>query len=181
MFREDFSDLTTVKFQVKMKPAALEIYKKVFPGCNLEDLRGNGFKVHILDKEFGIDALLNMKSGQWFSIQEKYRKNYFLKFGDFTQEFMNATGSNNESPGEWFKLGAQLYFYGWANTNETDFEKWCIIDIPRYKLLVEQAGGLNKIGTLKVNKLHGRSSFYTIPIQRLFSCFVADHRGYRKK
>ena len=118
-----------------------------------------------------------MKSGQWISIQEKYRKNYFLKkHGDFTQEFMNAAGTEHESPGEWFKLGAQLYFYGWATNDESDFEKWFIMDIPRYKFVVESAGGLHKLGRLCQNKEHGKASFYSIPIKHLLNCFLCDYR-----
>jgi hypothetical protein len=173
-----FEDLETVKFQEKMKPAARRIYQRIFPGCEIEDLRADGVKVHVLDKEFGIDSLLNFKSGQWISIQEKYRKNRFLKYCDFTQEYMNGAGTQYEAPGEWFKLGAQLYFYGWANANETDFEKWCILDVPKYKLLVECAGGLEKIGRLVSNKKHGKASFYAIPIKKLRPCFLYDYRQF---
>jgi hypothetical protein len=72
----EFENLSTVKFQMKMKPSAIRIYKKLFPGSELVDLRENGVKIHILDKEFGIDALLNLVGGQWVSIQEKYRANF---------------------------------------------------------------------------------------------------------
>jgi hypothetical protein len=177
----EFNELSTVKFQQKMKPAALRIYRKIFPYCQIEDLREKGFKVHVLDKEFAIDALLHFTSGQWISIQEKYRDNSALTFGDFTQEFMNAVDTEYESPGEWFKLGAQLYFYGWANKNETDFEKWFLMDIAKYKILVDCAGGLDNIGKLRHNYKHGRASFYAIPVQKLISCFVVDYRQYKDK
>ena len=171
-----FDKLDTVQFQTKMKPAALRIYQGLFPGCTILDLRERGAKVHILDKEFGIDSLLTTRRGQWFSIQEKYRRNNALHYLDFTQEYMNGCGTPGESPGEWFKLGAQLYFYGWANATESDFEKWAILDVARYKLLVEQHGGLEKIGSYQVNQHHGRASFFAIPIRILESVFVADYR-----
>ena len=178
----NFNNLSTVKFQEKMKPAAERIYQKIFPRSRLVDLRQDGFKVHILDQEFGIDALLYLKSGQWVSIQEKYRKNYALKYLDFTQEFVNGHGTKHESPGEWFKLGAQLYFYGWANKEESDFEKWAIIDIVKYKMLIENNGGFEAIGgKMRYNKTHGSASFYAIPIQKLKSCFVCDYRNLLKK
>ncbi|MBU1289911.1 hypothetical protein KKG85_01565, partial [Patescibacteria group bacterium] len=132
----DFSDLSTVKFQEKLKPYALEIYQNLFPGCYLQDLREEGVNVHILDKEFGIDSLIVLKSQQWISIQEKYRDYKFLitpylqvepPYPDFTQEFKNGYGTNYEQPGEWFKLGAQLYFYGWANETNTEFERWVLL------------------------------------------------------
>jgi len=176
----EFNDLTTVQFQRKMRPAAIAIYQKVFPGCHIEDLREQGTKVHVLDKEFAIDALVYLPSGQWISLQEKYRDNGAMKYLDFTQEFLNAHGTKNETPGEWFKLGAQLYFYGWANSAETDFEKWLLMDVVKYKMLIEDLGGIEKVGTLRHNKKHGKASFYAIPIKRLSACFVADYRQYKQ-
>lgn len=174
----EFNNLSTVKFQQKMKPAAIRIYQRIFPGCYLEDLREEGVKVHILDKEFAIDSLLHFPSGQWISIQEKYRSNKYLERLDFTQEYMNAFGTEHENPGEWFKLGAQLYFYGWANKRNDDFEKWVILDIAKYKLLIELSGGLSKIGTFFKNDKYGKASFYAIPINLLSPAFLYDYRKY---
>jgi hypothetical protein len=176
----EFNNLSTVKFQEKMKPYARNIYKKVFPGCEIQDLREKGFKVHILDKEFGIDSLINFESGQWISIQEKYRKNSALKYCDFTQEYMNAVGTKFENKGEWFKLGAQLYFYGWANELENDFQKWVILDVAKYKLIVEKNNGLKNLGNLKNNFYHGNASFYAIPIMKLKDCFLITYKDLLK-
>lgn len=173
-----FNSLSTVRFQQKMRPAAVRIYQRIFPDCRVEDLREEGGRVHVLDKEFGIDTLIHFSSDQWVSVQEKYRKNDAIRYLDFTQEYKNAVGTPHESNGEWFKLGAQLYFYGWANKAETDFEKWVILDIPKMKLLVEEAGGLDKIGSLRQNREHGRASFYCIPIKKLIPAFVYDYRSY---
>lgn len=175
----DFSRLSTVQFQQRMKPAALRIYQRVFPGSVLEDLREKGVKVHVLDQEFGIDALIRFNGGQWISIQEKYRTHNALKWLDFTQEYMNGEGTSLEARGEWFNLGAQLYFYGWANKDESDFEKWAILDIAKYKLIVENAGGLQCIGTKRQNRRHGRASFFAIPMRRLTPAIIADYRAYR--
>jgi len=177
----EFKNLSTVEFQEKMKPAALKIYNKIFPGCRVEDLRESGVNVHILDKEFGIDALIYLNGNQWISIQEKYRRNAALKYMDFTQEYMNGVGTKYENPGEWFKLGAQLYFYGWSNKEENAFEKWALLDIVKYKLFVQSVGGLDKIGTLQQNKKHGSASFYAIPINILKrgGCFITDYKQIR--
>jgi len=177
---KSFDSLATVQFQERMKPAALRIYRRLFPGCEVEDLRKEGVKVHVLDKEFGIDSLLTTKQGQWFSIQEKYRAHKWIQYLDFTQEYMNAAGTEHESPGEWFKLGAQLYFYGWANEAETDFEKWAILDVAAYKLLVERAGGLAAIGTKRQNRIHGRASFFAIPIEKLQPAFVYTYHDLER-
>lgn len=169
---KNFNDLQTVKLQQQLKPAASRIYEKIFPNSHIEDLREDGFKVHILDKEFGIDALLKFDHGQWISIQEKYRNNNALRYGDFTQEYMNG----NDTEGEWFKLGAQLYFYGWGNLDNTDFEKWFIMDIAKYKLIIEKLGGIEKVGRLQKNYIHGSATFYSIPIKVIQSAFITDYR-----
>lgn len=174
-----FNELSTVQFQMKMKPAALAIYQRIFPGSTIEDLREHGVNVHILDKEFGVDALWHLESGQWISIQEKYREHAALSFLDFTIEYKNAVGTYYESKGEWFKLGAQLYFYGWANKDNTGFEKWAILDIPRLKQWIELHGGLEAVGVLNQNKKHGKASFYAIPIQDLEPCFFMDYRQFQ--
>ena len=176
--RIPFNEMPEVKFQRGMKPAALSIYRRVFPGSRIEDLRETGVNVHILDQEFGIDALLHLSSGQWISIQEKYRRYRYLRYADFTMEYMNAVGTPFEGPGEWFKLGAQLYFYGWANETETDFEKWAIINIPEFKALVERKGGLEKMGSLKQNSRAGRASFYAIKMKDLRPAFFATYLDF---
>lgn len=179
-----FSSLLTEKFRERMRPHAIKIYERLMPGCEIEDLREDGVKVHILDKEFGIDMLANLPSGQWITMQEKYRDHKFLVnpklqvepgTPDFTQEYMNAAGTRHQSKGEWFKLAAQLYFYGWAEEDESGFAKWVILDIAKYKLLVEEAGGLGQLGVLKQNQRHGSASFYAIPITRLRPAWVVWH------
>lgn len=163
-----------------MKPAALKIYSKIFPDCELKDLRERGVRVHILDKEFGIDSLINLKSRQWISIQEKYRTYYYYKtFGaDFTQEYFNAVGTIYENPGEWFSLGAQIYFYGWADEKEENFFKWALIDIVKYKIIVEKAGGLEKFGKLQQNIKHGSSNFYSFPIKKIKNAFITTYKDF---
>jgi len=171
-----FNQLPTVKFQIDMKPHALEIYQRIFPGCHIQDLREQGVKVHVLDKEFGIDSLCVLKSGQWFSIQEKYREFIFWQqYRDFTQEYKNADGTEQESPGEWFKLGAQLYFYGWANETKTAFYAWLLLNIPIYKQIIENIGGIERTGKKRFNYEHGRASFYGIPLSVIKDAIIFSH------
>ena len=182
MGNQSFDNLTTEKFRVRMRPHAVAIYEQLFPGCTIEDLREQGVRVHVLDKHFGIDTLATFATGQWISIQEKYRTHPYLvnprlrinpRCPDFTQEYKNAVGTKYEEVGEWFKLGAQLYFYGWASEDESRFEKWLLMDIARYKLLVEERGGLAAIGKMRQNNRHGRASFYCIPINELKPAWIA--------
>ncbi len=175
---KNFDNLRTEIFRKKLRPAAIKIYHKVWPGCEIQDLRTEGIKVHILDKEFGIDTLTTFKSGQWISIQEKYRSYArWSKYKDFTQEYKNADGTIYESPGEWFHLGAQLYFCGWANKSETDFQHWFLMDIAKYKLTIEKLGGLGSVGILKFNEKHGKASFYAIPIETIKHTFLITSKS----
>jgi len=160
-----------------MRPHAWAIYETIWPGCKIDDLREQGIKVHVLDKEFGIDTVATFAKGAFITLQEKYRKNTYLRFGDFTQEYMNASGTEHEEQGEWFHLAAHLYFYGWANETETGFEKWLIMDVAKYKLLVEEAGGLDSIGELRQNNFHGRATFYSIPLKTIWPAVLLTHHG----
>lgn len=180
-----FDELSTTRFQLAMRPVARALYAQLFPGCTVQDLREAGNKVHILDKHFGIDTLISLPDGQWFTVQEKYRQNKYVralslrvdrKCPDFTQEFKNADGTQYETPGEWFTLASQLYFYGWASEDNASFEKWVLLDIAKYKLLVEKSGGLDAMGKKFFNREHGRSSFYCIPVLKLRPAFIASHR-----
>ena len=175
---DDFSKLSTVQFQEIMKPAALKIYQQVFEGCTVEYLNGNNGKAHVLDQHFGIDALIHLPSGQWISVQEKYREFDAIKYLDFTQEYMNSHGQQNESKGEFSKLGAQLYFYGWADQSNNKFEKWFLMDVLKYKLTINAKGGLDEVGKLKQNEKHGSASFYSIPLKTIKNCFITDYRDH---
>ena len=155
------------QFQLQMRPAAIRIYQELFPGSRVAHLEGEQGQAHPLDAELGIDALIRMTRGQNLSVQEKFRRHSYMGYWDFTQEYRNAVGTPHEEPGEWFKLAAQVYFYGWANAAGTDFAAWALIDIAKYKMLVEQAGGLGNIGTHKQNRRHGSADFYAIPIGKL--------------
>ena len=166
---------TDLQFQEIMKPAALKIYREIFPGCEVVYLTGADSEVHELDREMGIDARIELPTGQHIALQEKYRRHYSLRFRDFTQEYKNAVGTQYESKGEFFKLAAQAYFYGWANESATDFEAWILFDILKYKLLVEQAGGLDNMGRYMQNDKHGRASFYCIPITRIDRAIMESH------
>ena len=169
-----FEELSTVAFSRALEPAARAIYSRLWPGCRVEYLRNDDGSPHTLDQNFGVDALVVLPSGQYLTMQEKYRDHDALKYADFTQEYKNGDGSN----GEWFHLAAQIYFYGWANKAANNFEKWFLMSIPKYKLLVEAAGGLREMGEYRKNNKHGKASFYCIPPEKIQSAFLTDYRQF---
>ena len=172
----------------RLQPAANRIYGEVFPGATRspvatalrEALTARGLNAEkissfalLLDQEMGIDAIITMPDGSNMTVQEKFRRN--VRYRDFTQEFRNAVGTENESPGEWFKLYPQLYMYGWESNRQGEFEAWALINVVAYKQLVTASGGLAKIGQHRQNRRHGSADFYAIPISALKSAFIASH------
>lgn len=171
----EFNKLETEVFRKKLQNKAIEIYKSIYPDCTYSrELDINK------DKQYSIDATLIFKDGQKLTLQEKFRKYDTLispslqiqpPYPDFTQEYKNGVGTKYENLGEYFKLFAQIYFYGWANKEETDFLRWVIIDIPKYKDLIQKKG-IENLGVLMQNRKHGAASFYAIPIINLKECFL---------
>ncbi len=155
------------RFQRGMRPVVTRIYEGLFLGCRVEHISGQPGEPNPLDSELGIDAKIHLTQGQWISVQEKFRRHEWLKALDFTQEYYNAVGTEYEEPGEWFHLAAHVYFYGWANESQDDFAAWALLDVLQYKLLVDRAGGLHKLGKLRQNRAGGSASFYAIPIGNL--------------
>ena len=161
-------------FERRMRSPVEEVYQTYFPDCRVRYTREHD-ELRPFDEHFAIDTILELRSGQIITAQQKCRRNQYLKYKDFTQEFMNAAGGIYETPGEWFHLAAQLYFYGWANQAEDGLAAWVVLDVVRYKMLVEQAGGLDKVGTLRKNRVHGRASFYVIPMEILLPTFIGSY------
>ena len=151
------------------------VYQTYFADCKVKYTREQA-ALRPFDDHFAIDTVLELRNGGIVTAQQKCRRySYFLRYRDFTQEFMNAAGTIYESRGEWFHLASQIYFYGWANQAENGLVAWLLLDVVKYKMLVEQAGGLDKVGTLQKNRVHGSASFYSIPMSVLRPAFIASH------
>ncbi|MCB0374999.1 MAG: hypothetical protein KDD04_03675 [Sinomicrobium sp.] len=168
----DFSELPTERFRRKMHPHVISIYKDIWG----ESIEYDQTPVQV-DKDASIDRKITLPSGQIITLQEKIREYRFLvnpklqvcpPIPDFTQEFKNGHGTVCESVGEFFKLYAQYYFYGWANKYQTDILRYVILNVPDYKHILESRG-IESIGKLKFNKTHGRASFYAIPLPEILS------------
>lgn len=116
-----------------------------------------------MDKELAIDTFLYFADGSVLTLLEKTRKNHFLKYNDFTFEYYNDPAIKDE--GEWFKLAAQLYFYGFANKAETGYEKYYLINIPELRLYLKNDIGIEKLTEkhLRHNKPPAKANFFAIP------------------
>lgn len=171
-----FRDLETERFRQKLEPYADAIYKSLFGPCDIISTSCFDGSTTLLDTEQGIDCIIYLETGQQVTLQEKYREHGALQWTEFTQEYMNGVGTPNEKPGEWFHLFAELYFYGWGNMDASGFEKWLLMDIAKYKEIVSRVGGIERLGRLRINKKHGRASFYAIPLDKIKGAFVTDYR-----
>ncbi len=181
---DGFARLSTNKLHARRRGDALAIYRRLFPGCEFVPWSADPARALAMDRDFSIDGKLVLPTGQYITVQEKFREHKFLSspflqveapFPDFTQEHLNACGTAYEAPGEFYKLAAQVYFYGWEDAEMTGFAKWVMLDIARYKMIVERAGGLEAIGQRNQNSRHGRASFFCIPVNRLREAFLFSH------
>ena len=164
-----------IGFEKRMRGPVEGVYQTFFPGCHVRYTREHD-ELRPFDDHFAIDTILELQSGGIVTAQQKCRRyGYFLQYRDFTQEYMNAVGSTYESRGEWFHLASQVYFYGWANQNESELVAWLLLDVVKYRRLVEDAGGLEVIGTLHQNRDRGKASFYSISLEKLRPAFIGSH------
>ena len=162
-------------FERRMRGPVESVYQKYFPDCRVRYTREHD-ELRPFDDHFAIDTILELRSGGIITAQQKCRRyGYFLQFRDFTQEYMNAVGTSHESRGEWFHLASQVYFYGWANQTEDGLVAWLLFDVVKYRMLVERAGGLDKVGIPSVNTSRGSASFYGVPLEVLKPAFIASH------
>lgn len=169
---------TTYQTGAAARPYADAIYNTVFPGCTIRRLETpNGRDPHPLDQYYGIDLEIILPTGCLLTAQEKFRDHRFLGYMDFTQEVVNGDGT----PGEWARLQADFYLYGWCNPGGKRLEKWALINVVEYKLIVAHAGGLAALGELHTNRQFGGASFYAIPITKLEPAFHADYRCVKIK
>lgn len=153
----EFNDLPTVKFANGLRGAANAIYQEQL-GAKFVDIHNYGDTGLLLDKALGLDGLLRFPSGNKLSVQEKFRDHDAIKYGDVTFEIRNGDGTQ----GEFDKLAAQLYFYGWATPDGTEFADWILLDVTKLKLEIEFLGGAVHVGMIHRNQTHGSAKFVSI-------------------
>lgn len=120
----DFSQDPRFRFQLKMQPVADKLYRSIFPSIVSIERFDKDIERHILDREFAIDLEFKLKIGMPLTAQEKFRR--FDIWTDVTVEYENDPIKH--IPGDWFHLAVQLYFNGFASKDETEFERWILLD-----------------------------------------------------
>lgn len=160
-------------FEEKMTPCIDLVYKQLF-GDTLQEIKRNNRdnsteKLMFMDIHLAIDTYLTFKNGSILTFQEKTRKNNYLKFNDFTFEYYNDPITKDE--GEWFKLAAQIYFYGYANENETGYEKYYILSVQKLRTRLLQNYTIKEMEQrfLQTNRPPAKANFFAIPFDILES------------
>ena len=177
-----FSSQSTVALSEAMKEYVVKILTVVFEPrgiYSMDEVAAScsawNSMAGTLDQHFGIDWVMRLNDGAVLTIQSKVRDAENLRrWGDFTQEYKNAVGTQYERTGEYFHLGAHLYFYGWANESLDGFEDWLILNVPAYVLHLQSFGGIAGAGMAQQNDKHGRASFYGITRERLKPAIIAE-------
>lgn len=154
-------------FEEQMTKYIDEIYQSLF--SDVENIiRSNRGKTTdditlLMDKELAIDTLVQFNDGTRLTFQEKTRNNYYLKYNDFTFEYYNDP--HTKEKGEWFKLTSQYYFYGYANKDNSGYEKFYVIEIPKLRLFLKDEIGISNLELkyLKYNTPPAKANFFVIP------------------
>lgn len=163
---------TEKTFEEKMTPFINDEYRKIF-GEHLVEIYRNSRetcddkRLMFMDMELAIDTHLKFKNGSILTLQEKTRRNYYIKYNDFTFEYYNDP--NTKEIGEWFKLASQLYFYGFANKQENGYEKYYILDVAKLRTGLMGKFTINQLVDwyLKSNIPPAKANFFAIPFSTL--------------
>jgi len=156
-------------FEESMTPHIDAIYRGLFSGLT-KIVRSDrsapaDSKILFMDRELSIDTFLYFKDGTVLTLQEKTRrKNILDRFGaDFTFEYYNDPITKDK--GEWFKLAAQLYFYGYADEHNKGYCRFWLVNVPKLRLFLKNNIGIAELERkyLRYNKPPARANFFAVP------------------
>ena len=124
------------KFERRMRPVADKFYWEIIPVIK-DILRGYRLCMALplivelgpLDKELGIDVIFTLDNGMRLTCQEKFNSHTYRYLENVTVEYENDPVRG--TPGDWFTMIAQLYFFGFASQDEKSFDLWVLLDWPR--------------------------------------------------
>ena len=176
------------QFEESMHPHINSIYRRLF--SNLTEIKRSDRtkecdqKILFMDKELAIDTFLHFKDGTILTMQEKTRTERILKmFGpDFTFEYYNNPDTKEQ--GEWFKLAAQMYFYGYARADNAGYIRYWLMNIPKLRIFLKNEIGLSELEKkyLRRNRPPARANFFAIPFAILRSdCIMYDSDSSPRK
>jgi hypothetical protein len=146
-----------------MRPFAERLYRRTIPGV-VGISRPEGDKsLEILDREFAVDAVINLEGGMNLTIQEKFLSPEYAHLRSVTVEHYNDP--LRHVPGDWFHLASQLYFCGYATPSWDGFEPWVFLDWALVVLETE-AGNIRWLNGINEDG-RARASFRYTPMKGL--------------
>jgi len=158
-------------FEEKMTKHIDQIYREVFGDKLSKIYRSNrenqdDKKLLFMDIELSIDTHLTFFNGSVLTFQEKTLRYTKQRFNQFTFEYYNDPRTKEE--GEWFKLAAQLYFFGYANKNESGYDKFWILNVAKLRTRLMSKYNMDDMHKfLRHNKPPARANFFAIPFEAL--------------
>jgi len=160
-------------FEERMAPYIDKIYYRLFTNHVVihrsNRTENDDHETQFMDRELAIDTFLHLADGTVLTFQEKTRRNRILeKYGaDFTFEYYNDPETGDQ--GEWFKLAAQLYFYGYATEEENGYSKCWILNVPELRLFLKKRIGIDQLekNYLRRNSPPAKANFFAIPFTEI--------------
>lgn len=162
-------------FEESMHPAINAVYTQLFKNKLVEIYRSDrslekNSKMLFMDIELAIDTHLTFIDGSVITFQEKSIKSeLYYKYGEcFTFEYYNDPKTKDE--GEWFKLAAQLYFYGIADVKTKTYCKYYIINIVKLRTGLMNKFTIKELESrkyLRYNPPPAKANFFAIPFNIL--------------
>lgn len=146
------------EFNLRMQPWADKIYRYLW-GDSAKIQRELGD----LDRQRAIDTIVIPPEGLPISLQEKARRREYFWYYQFTVEYMNNPRRGEK--GEFFKLAANYYFYGYAKVDEKGFFWWRVVDLNSFKKYYHE--GRLEPDEIKQNKRRSNASFLCFDWARL--------------
>lgn len=160
-------------FEESMTPFIDRIYRERFPKVQRIERSDRettkDARILLMDKDLAIDTFLRFADGTILTLQEKTRQYKYLDYNDFTFEYYNDPAT--KEPGEWFKLAAQLYFYGYANPQGDGYSRYYIVNIPRLRIYLKDRIGIDELERryLRPNKPPAKANFFVFPFNRIIT------------
>jgi hypothetical protein len=159
------------EFEEKMTPAIDAIYRQLFGRRLVSIYRSSrkqeqDSKLLFMDIELAIDTHLRFDNGGTLTFQEKTLRASNAHYNQFTFEYYNDP--KTKDPGEWFKLAAQLYFFGYANAEETGYLRYWILNVARLRTGLMRRFTMAELETkryLKQNPPPAKANFFAIPFE----------------
>ncbi len=155
------------EFEEKMRPLIDDIYRQIFGSKLIAIARSvrdsDNERTLFMDIELAIDTHLTFADGSVLTFQEKTLKNSKKRYQSFTFEYYNDPKAKDR--GEWFKLAAQLYYFGYANAQETGYDQWLVLDIAKLRTEMMKGFTIKEIEKkyLRTNRKPSKANFFAIP------------------